>query len=122
MPIYEYVCSSCGSEFEAIQKFSDAPLSECACGESGTVERKLSLAAFQLKGGGWYKDQYAPGKANAKADGNGKADSKADGSGKSKGDGAAAGDNGSSSGAGSSTPAAQATPTGTPSPASTPGT
>ena len=61
MPIYEYICNTCGSEFEAIQKFSDNPLTECACGESGGVERKLSLSAFQLKGGGWYKDKYATG-------------------------------------------------------------
>lgn len=59
MPIYEYVCTSCGKEFEAIQKFSDDPITECACGERGAVERKLSLSAFQLKGGGWYKDQYS---------------------------------------------------------------
>ena len=26
MPIYEYRCSSCGHELEALQKFSDAPL------------------------------------------------------------------------------------------------
>lgn len=58
MPIYEYICTSCGKEFEAIQKFSDDPITECACGESGAVERKLSLSAFQLKGGGWYKDRY----------------------------------------------------------------
>lgn len=61
MPIYEYVCTACGSEFEAIQKFSDAPLTACQCGESGHVQRKLSLAAFQLKGGGWYKDKYSTG-------------------------------------------------------------
>jgi putative FmdB family regulatory protein len=72
MPIYEYMCTSCGNEFEAMQKFSDAPLTECECGESGTVERKLSLAAFQLKGGGWYKDRYAAG-GNGK-NGNGKSD------------------------------------------------
>ena len=32
MPIYEYRCTSCGHELEALQKFSDAPLTECpAC-------------------------------------------------------------------------------------------
>jgi putative FmdB family regulatory protein len=61
MPIYEYVCTSCGNEFEAMRKFSDSPLTECACGKSGTVQRKLSLAAFQLKGNGWYKDKYSAG-------------------------------------------------------------
>ncbi len=61
MPIYEYVCSACGLEFEAMQKFSDPPLTTCECGESGQVARKLSLSAFQLKGGGWYKDRYGAG-------------------------------------------------------------
>ncbi len=69
MPIYEYVCTACGKEFEAIQKFSDEPLTSCSCGKSGTVERKLSLSAFQLKGSGWYKDRY--GSANSKNGSNG---------------------------------------------------
>lgn len=59
MPIYEYVCGACGDEFEAMQKFSDDPISVCSvCGASGKVERKLSLSAFQLKGGGWFKQGY----------------------------------------------------------------
>lgn len=83
MPIYEYVCTSCGNEFEAMQKFSDAPLTDCECGESGTVERKLSLAAFQLKGGGWYKDRYGSS-ANGK-NGNGDAGAAAKGDSKDSG-------------------------------------
>jgi len=32
MPIYEYRCSSCGKEVEALQKLSEPPLVECpAC-------------------------------------------------------------------------------------------
>ena len=64
MPIYEYLCHSCGEEFEALQKFSEAPLTTCKCGAEGRVERKLSLSAFHLQGGGWYKDQYGSGKSN----------------------------------------------------------
>lgn len=88
MPIYEYVCMACGQEFEALQKFSDDPLTECTCGESGQVERKLSLSAFQLKGGGWYKDLYSAGggKNGNGSNGNGKAASNG-GSGKSDGAG-----------------------------------
>ena len=34
MPIYEYVCEECGHEKEAIQKFSDDPLTDCTeCGK-----------------------------------------------------------------------------------------
>ena len=39
MPIYEYRCESCGHEMEAIQKMSDAPLSDCP--ECGQPVRKL---------------------------------------------------------------------------------
>ncbi len=58
MPIYEYQCDSCGATFEAIQKFSDAPLTECrACGAEG-VRKLLSAPAFRLKGGGWYETDF----------------------------------------------------------------
>lgn len=58
MPIYEYHCSDCNKDHEVIQKISDPPLALCpACG--GKLEKKPSLSAFQLKGGGWYKDGYA---------------------------------------------------------------
>ncbi len=57
MPMYEYKCHDCGLVFEARQKFSDAPLSECrACG--GGVEKLISRTAFALKGGGWYDQGY----------------------------------------------------------------
>lgn len=58
MPIYEYKCNECDHVFEAIQKFSDAPLTECPeC--KGKVEKLISQSAFHLKGGGWYKDGYS---------------------------------------------------------------
>ena len=62
MPIYEYVCTACGGEFEAMRKFDDAPLDSCtSCGKQGQVSRKLSLSAFQLKGSGWFKQGYGGG-------------------------------------------------------------
>ena len=61
MPIYEYQCPSCGHDFESIHKVS-APAPACPkCGAD--VSKKISLAAFHLKGGGWYSDAYA-GKDN----------------------------------------------------------
>jgi putative FmdB family regulatory protein len=98
MPIYEYVCTSCGKEFEAIQKFSDEPLTECECGDTGKVERKLSLSAFQLKGGGWYKDRYGAGKSNGSGNGSPASVAKAEG----KSEGAPASKEGASSGKDSS--------------------
>lgn len=68
MPIYEYRCSECGDEFEAIQKFSDKPLKSCGkCG--GKLEKLLSRSGFMLKGGGWYADGYKKGGSAAKVTG-----------------------------------------------------
>lgn len=62
MPLYEYVCRSCGEELERLQKISDPPLSDCpACGQPQLV-KKVSAAAFRLKGGGWYETDFKQGK------------------------------------------------------------
>ena len=59
MPIYEYLCASCGSQFEEVQKFNEPPLAECPdCGKNSAT-RQVSMSAFHLKGGGWYKDGYS---------------------------------------------------------------
>ncbi len=58
MPIYEYACPTCGHEFEQIVKVS-APPPPCPDCASDKVDKKISLAAFHLKGGGWYSDAYA---------------------------------------------------------------
>lgn len=59
MPLYEYQCEACGQRFEAIQKFSDAPLESCRkCGK-GPVAKLQSSPAFQFKGSGWYITDYA---------------------------------------------------------------
>ena len=65
MPIYEYVCSSCGNEFEEWQKITDVPVSKCpSCGKR-KVERLVSLSAFHLKGTGWYVTDYAGKKSGS---------------------------------------------------------
>lgn len=61
MPIYPYVCTACGHEFDALQKLSDDPLTECPeCGES-TLRKRLAAPAFQLKGTGWYETDFKHG-------------------------------------------------------------
>lgn len=58
MPIYEYQCQSCKHEFEALQKVSDATLVDCPdCGKP-ELRKKVSAAAFRLKGGGWYETDF----------------------------------------------------------------
>jgi putative FmdB family regulatory protein len=57
MPIYEYDCQRCGT-FEVSQKMSDPALTEHpGCG--ATVERRISVTSFALKGGGWCADGYS---------------------------------------------------------------
>lgn len=58
MPIYEYRCEACGHEEEFLQKISAEPLTDCpACGKP-ELKRKISAAAFRLKGGGWYETDF----------------------------------------------------------------
>lgn len=66
MPIYEYKCEKCGHIFEAIQKFSDLPITECPkC--SGFTNKIISSAGLQFKGTGWYVTDYSnKGKAKTK--------------------------------------------------------
>ncbi len=58
MPIYEYECNKCHQITEALQKFSDPPLSDCPnC--KGRLHKLMSLNSFHLKGSGWYVTDYA---------------------------------------------------------------
>ncbi len=58
MPLYEYQCEKCEHRFELIQKFSDAPVSNCPkC--DGAVTKLLSSPAIQFRGTGWYITDYA---------------------------------------------------------------
>jgi putative FmdB family regulatory protein len=58
MPIYEYRCSECQHKLEALQKFSDAPLTVCPkCGQPA-LRKLVSAAAFQLRGNGWYQTDF----------------------------------------------------------------
>lgn len=68
MPVYEYRCTKCEKEFEYQQRMADPPMTVCeACG--GELERLISRTAFQLKGGGWYKDLYSSSKRESKSEG-----------------------------------------------------
>ncbi len=90
MPIYEYQCQACHHQMEALQKMSDAPLVDCPeCG-AAALRKKVSAAAFRLKGGGWYETDFkSSGQKNLAGGSDSKpadtkpADSKPDSAGKS---------------------------------------
>jgi putative FmdB family regulatory protein len=58
VPIYEYECTKCGRQTEALQKFSDPPLAQCELCH-GKLTKLISHSTFHLKGSGWYVTDYA---------------------------------------------------------------
>ena len=64
MPIYEYKCRKCGSEFEVFKKMTEPDEKSCKfC--KGPVNKLVSLSSFQLQGSGWYATDYAGKKPKA---------------------------------------------------------
>ena len=56
MPLYEYRCEACGQPEEKLESLSAPEVHACpACGAAEGMKRQLSVAAFTLAGGGWYK-------------------------------------------------------------------
>lgn len=75
MPIYEYRCADCGYQHEYLQRMSDAPLTDCPeCGKR-TLNKMVSAAGFQLKGGGWYATDFKNNGAKPKKEQEKSADS-----------------------------------------------
>ena len=76
MPIYEYLCKTCGERFEIKRKFSDPPITTCAafsCSKGEPVEKIISSPAIMFKGTGWYVTDYSDKlKEPKKADSEGK--------------------------------------------------
>ena len=71
MPIYEYQCSVCGHQLEAMQKLSEAALTDCpACGKP-ELKKLISAAGFQLKGSGWYATDFKNSGKKKTTDGSG---------------------------------------------------
>jgi putative FmdB family regulatory protein len=54
MPTYQYACTACDHEFEAIQSFSDDSLTECPqC--KGEIRKVYTAVGVVFKGSGFYK-------------------------------------------------------------------
>ena len=54
MPTYQYTCTDCGEPVEAVQKFSDEPLTVCSvCG--GRLRKVFSAVGIVFKGSGFYR-------------------------------------------------------------------
>jgi putative FmdB family regulatory protein len=64
LPTYQYSCTECGEQVEAVQKFSDEPLSVCAaCG--GRLRKVFSPVGIVFKGSGFYRTDSRNGSSSS---------------------------------------------------------
>ena len=60
MPTYQYACTACGHQLEAVQSFADEPLSECPVCE-GRLRKLFSSVGIVFKGSGFYRTDSRSG-------------------------------------------------------------
>lgn len=113
MPTYEYACSSCGNQWEEIQKISEAALDTCPKCQQQTARRQISGGRFILKGGGWYADLYSSVKPGKKDDSSKSSGSSTATDAKPSGGSSGSSEGGGAKDSGGSTASAAATPSST---------
>ncbi|HWG93568.1 MAG TPA: FmdB family zinc ribbon protein [Mycobacteriales bacterium] len=102
MPTYQYACTACGEQLEAVQAFTDAPLTDCpAC--DGRLRKVFSAVGVVFKGSGFYKtdSRKSSSSSSSSSDGGSKEAAPA-----AKKDSASTGTSSSTSSTTTSTPAA----------------
>jgi putative FmdB family regulatory protein len=66
VPTYQYVCTECGDQVEAVQKFTDDPLSvHDTCG--GRLRKVFSPVGIVFKGSGFYRTDSRKGSSASTA-------------------------------------------------------
>ena len=64
MPTYQYVCTECGGQLEAVQKFTDEPLTvHDDCG--GRLRKVFSPVGIVFKGSGFYRTDSRSGSSSS---------------------------------------------------------
>jgi len=59
MPTYDYICDSCGHEFEAFEPITSQPRADCPECKLPKLRRKIGPgAAILFKGSGFYQTDY----------------------------------------------------------------
>jgi putative FmdB family regulatory protein len=112
VPTYQYRCTACDHQFEAVQSFSDASLTTCpAC--SGALRKVFSSVGIVFKGSGFYRTDSRSGSGSNVTGGDTPAkNGAAKGGGESNG--AAAAKSGKDSGSGSTSTTSNSGSTSTP--------
>jgi putative FmdB family regulatory protein len=60
VPTYQYACTACGHQLEAVQSFADDPLTECPACE-GRLRKLFSSVGVVFKGSGFYRTDSRTG-------------------------------------------------------------
>jgi len=68
VPTYQYACTACSHQLEAVQSFADDPLTECPACE-GRLRKLYSAVGIVFKGSGFYRTDSRNGNGEAKKDG-----------------------------------------------------
>jgi putative FmdB family regulatory protein len=98
VPTYQYRCTECGGELEAVQKFSDDPLTvHDECG--GRLRKVFSPVGIVFKGSGFYRTDSRKGSTASEpaSTASSSAGSSSDSSSSSGGDKSSSGDKAASS-------------------------
>jgi putative FmdB family regulatory protein len=66
VPTYQYACTACGHQLEAVQSFADEPLTECPACE-GRLRKLFSSVGVVFKGSGFYKTDSRSSKSSSSA-------------------------------------------------------
>ncbi|WP_127543507.1 FmdB family zinc ribbon protein [Actinoplanes sp. OR16] len=70
MPTYQYACTECGEQLEAVQRFSDPALTECPnC--QGKLRKVFNSVGIVFKGSGFYRNDSRSGNVSAEKSGAG---------------------------------------------------
>ncbi|MCB1152103.1 MAG: zinc ribbon domain-containing protein [Deltaproteobacteria bacterium] len=96
MPIYEYECNDCSTQYEKRVSINAKEAPACPSCESKNVRKLISLSSFHLKGSGWYVTDYAaknPGSKPATSESSSSSETASCPSGACNGTGACAAEN-----------------------------
>ena len=64
MPTYQYACTECGNQLEAVQSFSDPALTECPTCQ-GRLRKVFNSVGIVFKGSGFYRNDSRSGNVSA---------------------------------------------------------
>ena len=83
MPTYQYTCTECGGQLEAVQKFTDEPLTVHEdCG--GRLRKVFSPVGIVFKGSGFYRTDSRSGGSSSSVSASAKSGGESSSGGESK--------------------------------------